>query len=216
MVDRVYQRNASGSAPAAPAAPSIGYPTNGNPSQGVPATMPGEYWYYMITESLRRVIVDAGLVPDHLDMGLLTDAIQQAFTNRLADSTDAQDYQNDTLALSPASLIAGVLGSGSAGGNGYLPIPYRDAITGELKRIIIQWGEDNKGDLDEVFFPIAFPTRCLCVSVTEITVTGATASSVVITGVASDAYSPDSFVFRCLNDAGMATATNMNFFAIGE
>lgn len=168
MVDRVYERNASGSVPDAPVDPSIGYPTNGNPSQGVPATMPGEYWYYMITESLRKVIVDAGLVPDHLDMGLFSDAIQQAFTNRLADSVEAQDHLNGTLALSPASLIAGVLGAGSAAASGYIPIPYRDAVTGEMKRLIIQFGAASTVDsVVDANFPIAFPNAAFRVVATH-------------------------------------------------
>lgn len=76
MVDRVYERNAAQSAPQPPADPSVGYPTSGNPAQGVPATIPGDYWYHMITESLRKVIVDAGLTPDHEDLGQLLAAIR--------------------------------------------------------------------------------------------------------------------------------------------
>lgn len=75
MVDRVYQCNATAAPPAAPDAPSEGYPTNGNPAGAIPATIPGAYWYYMITESLRNVIVAAGLDPDHEDLGQLVAAL---------------------------------------------------------------------------------------------------------------------------------------------
>jgi hypothetical protein len=75
MVDRVYQRNTSDSAPQPPTDPSIGYPTGGNPAQGVPATIPGPYWYHMITESLRKVITDAGLEPNHTDLNQLAEAL---------------------------------------------------------------------------------------------------------------------------------------------
>jgi len=80
MVDRVYQRNAIQSAPPVPSAPSVGYPTDGDSSQSVPATAPGSYWFYMITESLRRVIVDAGLTPNHEELGRLSEAIRRAAT----------------------------------------------------------------------------------------------------------------------------------------
>lgn len=76
MVDRVYQRNATAAPPAVPDAPSEGYPTNGNPAGAIPATIPGAYWYHMITESLRNVIVAAGLDPDHEDLGQVVEALQ--------------------------------------------------------------------------------------------------------------------------------------------
>lgn len=76
MVDRVYERNASDSAPQPPADPSLGYPNAGNPAQGVPATLPGPYWYHMITESLRRVVLEAGLTPDHEDLDQVVESLQ--------------------------------------------------------------------------------------------------------------------------------------------
>jgi len=77
MVDRVYENNAIQSPPVAPAVPSVGYPTAGNPAQGIPATRPGSYWYYMVTEALRQSVIDADLVPDHLVLGQLSKAIHQ-------------------------------------------------------------------------------------------------------------------------------------------
>jgi len=75
MVDRVYQRNAIENAPQPPATPSAGYPTDGNPEQGIAATLPGAYWFHMVTESLRRLVVDAGRVPDHQDLGLVSKSV---------------------------------------------------------------------------------------------------------------------------------------------
>lgn len=74
-MDRTYASGAAGSAPAAPASPSIGYPTAGNPGTGTPATKPGPYWYHMIAEEIRKVITDAGLTPDHTNLGQLSAAI---------------------------------------------------------------------------------------------------------------------------------------------
>lgn len=77
MVDRVYERSAAQGAPQPPLVPSIGYPTNGNPAQGVAATIPGAYWYYMMTECLRQLVVDSGRNPDHLDLSLVSKAVLQ-------------------------------------------------------------------------------------------------------------------------------------------
>lgn len=74
-MDRVFESGAAGLAPAAPASPSTGFPTGGNPSGGVPATKPGPYWFHMVTEELRAVIVAAGLTPDHLALNQLASAI---------------------------------------------------------------------------------------------------------------------------------------------
>lgn len=74
-MDRVYASGATGSAPSAPASPSTGYPTAGNPGSGTPATKPGPYWFHMITEELRKVITDAGLTPDHTNVTQLKAAL---------------------------------------------------------------------------------------------------------------------------------------------
>ncbi len=62
-MDRAYSAGAIGTPPTAPVSPSIGYPTSGNPGSGVAATRPGPYWFHMITEELRALIVAAGLTP---------------------------------------------------------------------------------------------------------------------------------------------------------
>lgn len=74
-MDRSFASGASGSPPSYPGSPSIGYPTAGNPSTATPATKPGPWWYYMITEELRGVVVAAGLTPDGSNTGQLSQAI---------------------------------------------------------------------------------------------------------------------------------------------
>lgn len=78
-MDRTYESGAAGSPPSAPASPSSGYPTAGSPSPPVPATKPGPWWYHMMTEEIRAVIVAAGLTPDHTDVTQLAQAIQALF-----------------------------------------------------------------------------------------------------------------------------------------
>jgi microcystin-dependent protein len=74
-MDRYNRGAGSASAPSAPAAPDNPYFTEGNPTLGVLATQPGPWWFHMMTEELRAVIVAAGLTPDHTDVTQLTQAI---------------------------------------------------------------------------------------------------------------------------------------------
>ena len=63
-MDRVYQADVSSVPPAAP------FPGATGTAQGSPTlpnftpTTPGPFWYFHVTESLRNVIIGAGLVPD--------------------------------------------------------------------------------------------------------------------------------------------------------
>jgi hypothetical protein len=75
-MDRAFSSGASGSAPTAPASPSVGYPTAGNPSTGTPATKPGPYWYHMIAEELMAVISAAGITPAQGNLNQLLTALR--------------------------------------------------------------------------------------------------------------------------------------------
>lgn len=74
-MDRTFASAVSATPPSAPASPAIGYPRPGDPG-GSSATKPGAYWYYMITESLRNVVVAGGLTPDHTNLTQVLQAIQ--------------------------------------------------------------------------------------------------------------------------------------------
>lgn len=76
METRNYQSGASATPPSAPVTPSVGYPINGNPATGTPATQPGAYWFYKIGEELRNVIVNSGLTPDDLNLAQLLTALK--------------------------------------------------------------------------------------------------------------------------------------------
>lgn len=75
-MDREFASGASGSPPTHPASPSLGYPTSGNPGSGTPATKPGPWWYHMINEEIRNVLVAAGITPDGANTTQLVAAIQ--------------------------------------------------------------------------------------------------------------------------------------------
>lgn len=78
MDNRSFESAASATPPSAPASPSSGYPTNGNPSLAIPATIPGDYWFYQLGEELRAAIVAGGLTPAAGTLNQLASAIFKA------------------------------------------------------------------------------------------------------------------------------------------
>lgn len=64
----------------AAAAPKIeelqeGYPTEGSPSLGIPATQPGAAWFHMITTELLNAIKELGVLPNKNSLNQLATAI---------------------------------------------------------------------------------------------------------------------------------------------
>ena len=55
-----WQGNAVANAPDLTKLTSQGYPANGDPSRGQPATIPGAGWYYWIDQAIRSVIAASG------------------------------------------------------------------------------------------------------------------------------------------------------------
>ena len=94
-MDRAFESGAVVVAPSVPAVPSVGYPTGGNPVGGVPATKPGAYWFHMLTEEIRAVIVAGGLTPDPAVLNQLLQALPAALASRpeMAKSLSINGYQ---------------------------------------------------------------------------------------------------------------------------
>ena len=63
MDNRKMLSGASATPPTAPASPSSGHPTAGNPGTNTPPSNLGDFWFYQIGEELRAIIVDGGLTP---------------------------------------------------------------------------------------------------------------------------------------------------------
>jgi hypothetical protein len=78
-MDRVYQSSVSGTPPAAPSVPLLGYPRAGDPISGTKATRPGPWWFHMITEELRNIVVAAGVSPDGTDTDQVLQALRAIF-----------------------------------------------------------------------------------------------------------------------------------------
>lgn len=162
-MDRIFESGAAGSPPSAPASPSSGYPTAGNPQTATPATKPGPWWYHQITEELRAVIVAAGLTPDHTDINQLLDALtllglqdaSETLKGRIEIATDAEvaALTDSVRAITPAGL--GSEFTKSFGYNGYQKLP---------GGLIVQWGYANKITTATplaITYPITFPTGFL-------------------------------------------------------
>ena len=90
METRNYLSGASATPPTAPASPSNGYPTAGNPGTGTPATQPGPHWFYKIGEELRSLLTSASITPADTDLTQVAKAIQSGalFTATNTGSSD--------------------------------------------------------------------------------------------------------------------------------
>lgn len=73
-----FQAAAIATPPSAEASPSTGYPTDGDPSGGVPATVPGAAWFYQMLAEMHAILTAAGITPDHANLTQLLTALRSA------------------------------------------------------------------------------------------------------------------------------------------
>lgn len=132
MDNRKFQSAASATPPAAEASPSSGYPTDGNPSSAVPATIPGAHWFHQIGEELRKVITDAGLTPSAADLTQLSGAIQQMIIN--GGPVKAAVRVASTVAINLAAPGASIDGVAMVAGDRFLE---KDHGTGSSRGIYV-------------------------------------------------------------------------------
>jgi microcystin-dependent protein len=151
-MERYIKSGGAGAAPAPDAGATAEFPTSGNAGTGTPASVPGPYWFHMITEELRQVITDGGLVPDAATLNQLSAAIQALIKAAPA-------------ALQPGDIIICPNGSPRAGTlelNGALinRVTYADLwayangssnITDDATQQASQWGSFSTGDLATTF-----------------------------------------------------------------
>lgn len=72
-----YEADAIETAPDLSKLLSVGYPTNGNPNSGIPATLPGAAWFYMVTAELMSVLTAVDVQPDRNKVNQLLEAINK-------------------------------------------------------------------------------------------------------------------------------------------
>lgn len=108
MDNRAWASGASASPPTAPASPSVGYPTAGDPANGTHATKGGAFWFHQLGEEMRAVLTAAGITPSTANNAQLLEAIQRLIDaqsgNYALDTGAANAY---VVALSPAITAYG-------------------------------------------------------------------------------------------------------------
>jgi microcystin-dependent protein len=70
-----FEQGAAANPPSRPDAPSLGYPSGGDPLVGLAATTPGAYWFYQLQAELEQVLLGAGVTPSDSNLTQLHDAI---------------------------------------------------------------------------------------------------------------------------------------------
>ncbi len=129
-MDRVFESGAVGSPPSAPASPSSGYTTAGNPATATPATKPGPYWFHQVTEELRAVIAAAGLAPDHTNLTQVRDAIQGLISANLGLGSGGIVLLNANTTLTNAAHVGKtMLFDGTATGAFTVTLPLANTVT---------------------------------------------------------------------------------------
>ncbi|MEW6562703.1 MAG: hypothetical protein AB1400_05655 [Pseudomonadota bacterium] len=81
-MDKVYESGAVAIPPTPPANPSIGYPSRGNALAGVMPTVTGPYLMHQMVEELSAVITAGGLVPNHLVLNQVRQALDNTYMKR--------------------------------------------------------------------------------------------------------------------------------------
>lgn len=75
-MDSVYLSNSVQTEPEVPQDVSAGFPTDGSPTGGIQATVPGAQWYNAVSMEIVHAIRAAGLTPDRNNLSQLAAAIR--------------------------------------------------------------------------------------------------------------------------------------------
>lgn len=90
METRLFEADAGATPPSLDTLTEYGFPTDGDPEQGVPATKPGSAWFYALGEEIRNAILKAGLTPTNEG----ADALSQLAKAVPVIAIDAYDSNN--------------------------------------------------------------------------------------------------------------------------
>jgi len=85
-MDRYWQSGGVTSSPVAPDSNVGGYPANGKPSVGIDGTVPGAWWYHLITEEMRNAVVALGGVPDYTQVDQLATGLVNTIASAVSDA----------------------------------------------------------------------------------------------------------------------------------
>ena len=93
-----FEQGAAANPPPRPDAPSLGYPSGGDPLVGLAATTPGAYWFYQLQAELAQVLVGAGVTPSDSNLTQLHDAIVSLAGGGLSFETLVGELRMDGVA----------------------------------------------------------------------------------------------------------------------
>lgn len=114
METRNFQAGAAAAPPTAPASPSVGYATNGNPATATPATQPGEFWFHKIGEELRAILTDRGVTPSDSALTQLSSALMNSVVGESINLSMTVAAASATATLTADELVVkSALGLGS-------------------------------------------------------------------------------------------------------
>jgi len=101
-----FEQGAAANPPPRPDAPSLGYPSGGDPLVGLAATTPGAYWFYQLQAELEQVLLGAGVTPSDSNLTQLHDAIVALAGGGLSfESLVAELRMNGVAALGVRSTV---------------------------------------------------------------------------------------------------------------
>ncbi len=104
MDSHFYEADAVKAAPDLSTLASEGYPTDGSPELGTPATLPGAAWFYSLGEEIRNAIIAGGKTPDKSSVDQLGGVITDIKT-ALSDASDTYATKASLIARLPAGVI---------------------------------------------------------------------------------------------------------------
>jgi hypothetical protein len=202
-----WSSGASGTPPAAPGSPSVGFPTDGDPATATPPTTPGAYWFHQITMEIVNAITAAGLTPSQSTLTQLRDAIAVL----ASPAAPVQSVNGRT------GAVTGVVDTSSfTGGNQSLASPGFQKLPGGL---ILQWVSTAVGDIasgggtvGSVVFPTTFPTAILMPPL--LSIVDATSSPALAAVVTSSTTS--GFAYRVQEWAASVQSATLVAFALGK
>ena len=106
-MNNFFEADAVESAPDYKTLISQGHATDGNPSLGVPATLPGAAWFDAVTQEIVNAIKAAGISPDTTKVNQLAEAIRSSASLSKAgivQLSSAIDSLSETLAATPKAV----------------------------------------------------------------------------------------------------------------
>ena len=103
-----YQANAVDSAPELSSLASAGFPTNGSPALGIPATQPGAAWFHAVASELHNAITAGGVTPDANKVDQLGTVVS-SILSKIEAVSKAQIPTGTIIPFAGATIPAGYL-----------------------------------------------------------------------------------------------------------